>query len=173
MTGDQITGTGLPVRGDSITCDQILPAESDAADQPATALLFADAGEGVVTEYVGDEHFADAAVLLVNQDFGVGESRPAVAQALSEWGIEAVLGESFGSAFAADCRDVGIETATASERDVRAVQEWAVENPDGKLKLDVADELLIYGVRNHDERDGDTYQPGFAAEEFVGVTVAE
>jgi hypothetical protein len=74
-------------------------------------------------------------------------------------GIEAIVGESFGSAFADDCRAADIATVTASEGDVRAVQEWTVENPGGKLKVDVADELLVYGVRNHDEREADTYSP--------------
>jgi len=168
MTETQVMGTGVPVRGDGIACDQILPP----AGTPTVAsdLLFADAGDGVESS-LGDERFADATVLLVNRDFGAGESRRAVPDALAEWGIEAIVGESFGTAFAADCRDAGIATVTASEHDVRAVQEWTIENPDGKLKVDVPDELLVYGVRNHDERDGDTYQPGFAAEEFVTVTV--
>jgi 3-isopropylmalate/(R)-2-methylmalate dehydratase small subunit len=168
MSADQITGTGVPVRGDGIACDQILPDETEGASD----LLFADAGEGVV-EYLTEDQFADANVLLVNRDFGVGDARPAVAEALTEWGIEAIVGESFGSAFADDCRAAGIAAVTASEGDVRAVQEWIVENPGGKLEVDVADELLVYGVRNHDEREGGTYQPGFAAEEFVAVTVAD
>lgn len=56
---------------------------------------------------------------------------------------------------------------------MRVLQEWATDNPGGKLKIDVEDELLVYGVRNHDERDGESHQPGFAAEEFVSVTVVD
>lgn len=162
-----IAGTAVPVRGDSIESDQILPA--DATDPED---LFAHAGDGVV-EYLHDGRFTEANVLLVNREFGSDESRPELTAALADWGIEAVIGESFGDGFLADCRSAGITTATASERDLRAVQEWVLEHPGGKLKVDIEDELLLYGVRNHDEREGDTYQPGFAAEEFVSVTVAD
>ena len=160
-----ISGTAVPVRGDGIESDQILPA-----DAAGPAALFRDAGDGVV-EYLRDERFADATVLVVNHAFGNEESRPALAETLSEWGIDAIVGESFSTAFPADCRAAGIATATAAERDVRAVQEWVLENPGGKLEVDVDEELLAYGVRNHDEREGGSYQPGFAVEEFVSVYV--
>lgn len=168
-----ITGTGVPVRGSGIDTDQILTPGYDDAEGTARH-LFADVnGDGPDASHLHEADFQGASILLVNADFGVGDARKAVARALADRGIEVIVGESFGPDFVVDCTSVGIETVTAGQDAVETLQEWAIENPGGKIKVDVADELLVYGVRNHHERDGDTYEPGFAAEEFVPVTVAD
>lgn len=70
MRGDTqtVSGTGIPVRGDGITRDQILPTN---APGEGTDRLFA--GLDGAADLFRDEQFRDATVLLVNSGFGRGD----------------------------------------------------------------------------------------------------
>ena len=160
----EVAGTGIPVRGDDIDTDQIIPARflkvvtfdglgefaffdqrfaNPSADET-------DVGEGPIEADTpldhpfNDDRFEGANVLVVNSNFGCGSSREHAPQALMRWGIDAIVGESFAEIFAGNCLGLGIPTVPASHEDVVALQDWIDENPDGEIDVNVADETITY-----------------------------
>ncbi len=147
----QVTGTGLPIRGNDIDTDQIIPARF------LKAVTFDGLGEFAFFDQRYDEddtptdhpmnqsRYQDATVLVVNANFGCGSSREHAPQALKRWGIDAIVGESFAEIFAGNCLSLGIPTATADTEQITALQDWVQQHPDETLEVDLEDESVTYG----------------------------
>lgn len=146
----QVTGTGVPVCGNDVDTDEIIPARFlkvvtfDGLGQFA----FFDERFGEDDEPLehpfNEDRFQGASVLAVNANFGCGSSREHAPQALMRWGIDAVVGESFAEIFAGNCLALGIPTVTASQADVESLQDYIAENPDADIEVDVAAEEVRY-----------------------------
>jgi len=146
-----VSGTGVPVRGNDIDTDQIIPARFlkvvtfDGLGQFAFFdQRFTDDDEPK-DHPMNEERFQGANVMVVNANFGCGSSREHAPQALMRWGIDALVGESFAEIFAGNCLALGIPTVTADHDTVAAIQDWVDEHPDGELHVDVAGETVTYG----------------------------
>jgi 3-isopropylmalate/(R)-2-methylmalate dehydratase small subunit len=147
----QVTGTGVPIRGNDVDTDEIIPARFlkvvtfDGLGQFA----FFDERFGEDDEPLehpfNEDRFQGASVLAVNANFGCGSSREHAPQALMRWGIDAVVGESFAEIFAGNCLALGIPTVTASQQDVEALQDFVEEHPDADIEVDVEAEEVRYG----------------------------
>ena len=95
---DRIEGSGLPLRGDNIDTDRIIPARF------LKAITFEGLGDHVFEDdraSMPDHPFSNPAyqqarIILANDNFGSGSSREHAPQALKRWGIGACLGEICG-----------------------------------------------------------------------------
>jgi len=150
---EYVAGTGVPVRGNDVDTDQIIPARFlkavtfDGLGQFAFFdQRFTDDDEQKDHPF-NEERFQDASVLVVNANFGCGSSREHAPQALQRWGIDAIVGESFAEIFAGNCLALGVPTVTADHETVVALQDWVEDNPDGEIAVDVAAETVTYGDR--------------------------
>ncbi len=165
-TVTRVVGTGIPVRGNDIDTDQIIPARFmkiitfDGLGQFAFFDQRFDSvapeeqrdGDGEVAEVekphpFNDDRFEDASILVVNANFGCGSSREHAPQALARWGIDAIVGESFAEIFAGNCLALGIPTVVAEQDTVAAIQEWSDEHPDDPIQVDIENETVTYGER--------------------------
>ena len=148
---DRVSGTGIPVRGNDIDTDQIIPARFmkvvtfDGLGEFAFFDQRFDGEDNEKEHPFNEERFQEANVLVVNSNFGCGSSREHAPQALQRWGIDAIVGESFAEIFAGNCLALGIPTVTASPEEVGALQAFVEENPDAELTVDVDRELVVYG----------------------------
>lgn len=147
----RVTGTGVPVRGNDVDTDEIIPARFlkvvtfDGLGQFAFFdERFGDDDEPLDHPF-NDQRFQGASVLAVNANFGCGSSREHAPQALLRWGIDAIVGESFAEIFAGNCLALGIPTVTASREDVEALQDYIDEHPDADIEVDVVAEEVRYG----------------------------
>ncbi len=168
---EEVSGTGVAIRGNDIDTDQIIPARFmkvvtfdglgqfaffDQRFESATPEESRDGdGDAVVADEqkdhpMNDPEHKDASVMVVNANFGCGSSREHAPQALMRWGIDALIGESFAEIFAGNCLALGIPTVTADEETIAELQEWVEENPDGELEIDVADETVTYDGKTVD-----------------------
>jgi 3-isopropylmalate/(R)-2-methylmalate dehydratase small subunit len=147
----EVSGTGIPVRGNDIDTDQIIPARFmkvvtfDGLGEFAFFDQRFDDEDNEKDHPFNEPQFQDANVMVVNSNFGCGSSREHAPQALMRWGIDAIVGESFAEIFAGNCLALGIPTVTADQETVEAIQDWVDANPDGEIDVDVADETVTYG----------------------------
>ena len=148
---DHVEGTGIPIRGNDIDTDQIIPARFmkvvtfDGLGQFSFFDLRFDDEDKEKDHPMNEERFTDANVMVVNNNFGCGSSREHAPQALMRWGIDALIGEGFAEIFAGNCLALGIPTVTADHETINDLQQWVEDNPDGEIEIDVASETVAYG----------------------------
>jgi 3-isopropylmalate/(R)-2-methylmalate dehydratase small subunit len=135
----QIQGRGVPVRGEDIDTDRIMPARflrSVTFDGLETHVFEDD--RKTTSHPFDDPRYNGASVLLVNRNFGCGSSREHAPQGLQRWGIKAVIGESFAEIFFGNSGMIGMPCLTASAADVAALMDLVERNPQAELRVDLA-----------------------------------
>ena len=143
-----VEGRGVPVRGNDIDTDRIIPARylRCVTFEGLGAEVFKDEryhDDGSQKEHpFNDSKYGGASILIVNRNFGCGSSREHAPQALMRFGIAAVIGESFGEIFAGNCISIGIPALTADETVITAIQEMVEAQPDTDLVLDIENQML-------------------------------
>jgi 3-isopropylmalate/(R)-2-methylmalate dehydratase small subunit len=143
-TVSTITGPGILLRGNDIDTDRIIPARFlkcvtfDGIGEHA----FADDIRGLAakgeTHPFADARFANAAILVANQNFGCGSSREHAPQSLKRWGIRAIIAESYSDIFYGNCVSLAVPCFTADHETCAKLQDVIESNPDGELTLDIA-----------------------------------
>lgn len=140
----QIAGRGLPLRGEDIDTDRIMPARFLRAVtfDGLEKHVFEDdrkAGGHPYNRHPFDvSHYQGASILLVNSNFGCGSSREHAPQGLQRWGIRAIVGESFAEIFFGNSVMIGMPCLTASPADVRALMDLVEKSPQTEIRLDLA-----------------------------------
>src|SRR2546427_3908018 len=120
----QVSGRGIPVAGNDIDTDRIIPARF------LKAVTFEGMGEHAFEDAKkqNPEHpfnqtvYQGATVLVVGQNFGCGSSREYAPQPPIRWGIPAIIGGSFGEIFFGNCVMLGIPRLRASPKDLERLQ---------------------------------------------------
>jgi 3-isopropylmalate/(R)-2-methylmalate dehydratase small subunit len=147
----QITGTVLPLPGDNIDTDRIIPARFlrtvsfDGLEQHAFEDDRAAAAREGTTHPFDDPRFAGAAVLAVNANFGCGSSREHAPQALYRRGIRAIVGESFSEIFFGNALMIGMPCVAASREDAQALQALAASGARAPVTVDIARQICEGG----------------------------
>lgn len=148
---DEVEGTGIPIRGNDIDTDQILPSRFmkvvtfDGLGEFTFFDKRFDHDDNPKDHPMNETRFQDASVMAVNGNFGCGSSREHAPQALLRWGIDAIIGESFAEIFSGNCLALGIPTVTADAETVEHLQQWIDEHPRDDIRVDVAGETVAYG----------------------------
>ncbi len=150
----QIDGRGIPLRGNDIDTDRIIPARFlvTVTFEGLERHVFEDDRKSAVAPY--NRHpfdvalYQGAAVLVVNSNFGCGSSREHAPQALQRWGIKAVIGESFAEIFFGNAGMIGMPCLTAPAADIEAMMARIEKNPDARVHIDLlAGTCEVAGVR--------------------------
>ena len=144
---DRVEGTAIPLRGDNIDTDRIIPARFLKAItfSGLGAHVFADDRRSMPGHPFADPAYAGAAILLVNQNFGSGSSREHAPQALMRWGIGACVGQSFSEIFLANATTIGLPCLTAEPGDIEALMATTEETPETPMVASVRDRSLTAG----------------------------
>lgn len=142
----KIAGRAVPVRGNDIDTDRIIPARflvrvtfdglgKHAFEDDIAAL----AAKGEKHPF-RDEKYLGASILVSNSNFGCGSSREHAPQALNRWGITAIIAQSYSEIFFGNCVAIGIPCFTASQSIVEEILAWIEANPQKEVLVQVADE---------------------------------
>ncbi|NJM86790.1 MAG: 3-isopropylmalate dehydratase small subunit [Hydrococcus sp. RU_2_2] len=137
----QISGKGIPVVGDDIDTDRIIPARflRCVTFDGLGAQVFADDRAQANGEHPFDlPQYQGAQILVVNANFGCGSSREHAPQAIIKWGIKAIVGESFAEIFFGNCVANGIPCVTAAPETVKRLQAMLQANPQASMSVDLA-----------------------------------
>src|SRR2546423_2807084 len=96
-----VTGRGMPLRGDDIDTDRIMPARflRAVSFEGLERHLFEDDRAANPGHPFNDVRYRRASVLVVNANFGCGSSREHAPHGLFRAGIRAIVGESFSEVF--------------------------------------------------------------------------
>ncbi|AUT00221.1 3-isopropylmalate dehydratase small subunit [Nostoc sp. CENA543] len=136
----QVSGRGIPLVGDDIDTDRIIPARF------LKAITFDGLGEAAFIDdrtALNGQHpfdqpqYQGANILIVNRNFGCGSSREHAPQAISKWGIQALIGESFAEIFFGNCVAIGVPCLTADAATVKQLQELVTANPQAAVTVDL------------------------------------
>jgi 3-isopropylmalate/(R)-2-methylmalate dehydratase small subunit len=136
-----ISGTGIPLTGNDIDTDRIIPARflRCVTFDGLGANVFADDRQQLQGKHPFDlPEFQGANILVVNSNFGCGSSREHAPQALAKWGIQAIVGESFSEIFFGNCVAMGIPCLTADSATTTRLQEILTSQPKTSITVDVA-----------------------------------
>ena len=148
----QVTGRPIPLRGNDIDTDRILPARYmkavtfDGLGQYAFYDVRFDASDHSRGHILDDPRFQAKGprIAIVNKNFGCGSSREHAPQALLRWGIKALVGESFADIFFGNCVMLGMPCVTAGEADVAALMAAVEAEPGNDLTVDVEALTVTY-----------------------------
>ena len=147
----KITGTAVPMRGNDIDTDRIIPARylKEVTFARMGEYPFFDerySAEGKKKDHpFNDPEYSGASVLFVNKNFGCGSSREHAPQALNRFGIKAIVGESFAAIFAGNCTMMGVPTVTVGEKDIQQLMKSVEESPKTEYAIDLESKTLVYG----------------------------
>lgn len=147
----KISGRGLPVPGDDIDTDRIMPARY------LKCVTFATLGENVFQDErfdaagkpkphpCNDPRHKGASVLVVNKNFGCGSSREHAPQGILRSGIKAIVGESFAEIFAGNCAAIGLPAVTAASADLGRLMEAVRKDPALEVAVDLEAKRVTAG----------------------------
>ena len=150
-----ISGRGIPVRGNDIDTDRIIPArflrcvtfdglgahafEDDRAQLKAQGKLHS----------FDDPRFAGARVLVANANFGCGSSREHAPQAIAKWGVQAIVAVSYSEIFHGNCVAMGLPAVRVSQADSEAMQAAIEADPRVAVTLDLNAMQVTVGAKAH------------------------
>ncbi len=144
---ETIEGRALPMRGEDIDTDRIMPARflKSITFEGLEAHLFEDdrleakRSGGILSEpHPFDYHeYQGASILLVNRNFGSGSSREHAPQGLRRWGIRAIIGESFAEIFFGNSLMIGLACVTAAAKDIQTLMNLVEQDPSVHLRVDI------------------------------------
>jgi 3-isopropylmalate/(R)-2-methylmalate dehydratase small subunit len=147
-----ISGRGIPVRGNDIDTDRIIPARflRCVTFDGLGAHAFED--DRLQLKALGKVHsfdearFQGAKVLVANSNFGCGSSREHAPQALARWGVQAIVAVSYSEIFHGNCVAMGLPAVRVSLADSEAIQSAIEADPTAEVVVDLqASQVRIAG----------------------------
>ncbi len=147
----KINGRAVPVHGDDIDTDSIIPARYlrcvtfDGLGRYAFYDERFDKEESAQDHPFNDPRFNGAAILLVNRNFGCGSSREHAPQALMRFGLRAFVGESFAEIFFGNCLALGLPAVCLRLQDIEQLMALVEKQPETELLLDLEQLCLTAG----------------------------
>ncbi len=142
-----VTGTALPLRGDDLDTDRIMPARflRVVTFEGLERHLFEDDRAANPSHPFNDPRYKGASILVVNSNFGCGSSREHAPQGLARDGFTAIVGESFSEIFLGNSAVLGVPCLTAPRADVEALQSLVERAPATTIQVHVDTGIVAAG----------------------------
>ena len=136
----RIEGTALPIRGDNIDTDRIIPARflrSVSFEGLEQHLFEDDRVQSGAAHPLSNAAYQGAALLFVEANFGCGSSREHAPQAIRRKGIRAVVGVSFSEIFFGNSVALGMPCVSVNADEARRIIAAAEAEPSTSFVLDL------------------------------------
>ena len=145
-------GRGVVVRGDDIDTDRIIPARflKTITFEHLEDHLFEDdrrqlAERGLV-HAIDRPEYQGATILFVGSNFGCGSSREHAPQAITRWGIKAIVGVSFAEIFFGNSLMIGLPCATVTSEQIESLMGAVERDPAILCRVDLATKTVVAGA---------------------------
>jgi 3-isopropylmalate/(R)-2-methylmalate dehydratase small subunit len=139
-----VTGRAVPVVGNDIDTDRIIPARfmkcvtfdglgeflfNDVRNDPKT---------GETTDHpLNQARFKRATILLSGANFGCGSSREHAPQAIQKYGFKAIIAESYAEIFFGNSTTLGMPCVTAAREDIAKIAAAVEQDPQTDVTIDL------------------------------------
>jgi len=149
----QVAGRALPLRGDNIDTDRIIPARflKSITFEGLQDHLFEDDSQQLQAQGrkhpTADPRFEGATILLVNVNFGCGSSREHAPQAIRRSGIRAIVGESFSEIFFGNSVALGMPCVSADHATLDGLMGLVESEPSTQLVVDLDRMVVAAGTQ--------------------------
>jgi 3-isopropylmalate/(R)-2-methylmalate dehydratase small subunit len=142
-----VSGRALPLRGNDIDTDRIMPARFLVAVsfEGLERHLFEDDRKADQRHAFNDARFAGASMLIVNANFGCGSSREHAPQGLVRAGFRAAIGESFSEIFQGNAALLGMPCFVVDHASAERLQSLVESTPEVTIAADVASGAIVAG----------------------------
>jgi 3-isopropylmalate/(R)-2-methylmalate dehydratase small subunit len=147
----RVSGTAVPIHGNDIDTDRIIPARylkevtfARMGEYPFFDERFDSSGKKKDHPF-NDPEYKGASILFVNKNFGCGSSREHAPQALYRFGIQAIVGESFAAIFAGNCTMMGLPTVTVAPNEIDRLMKTVEQDPRTEYTVDLESKTLSCG----------------------------
>ncbi|MCC6356525.1 MAG: 3-isopropylmalate dehydratase small subunit [Verrucomicrobiae bacterium] len=147
----QVVGRCVPIPGDDIDTDRIIPARF------MKCVTFDGLGEYMFYDVrfdearrprphpLNDPRFAGASILLSGNNFGCGSSREHAPQAIRRAGFGAIVAEGFAEIFFGNSTTLGMPCVSASRADIASIATIVQADPSKELTIDLRQKSLAIG----------------------------
>ena len=105
-------------------------------------LRFDDKGQPRADFPTNQPAYRDAKILVTDQDFGCGSSREGAAFAVMDFGLQALVGVSFGEIFQGNCIQNGIIAVTLPEATIHDLWRQLREKPGAEITIDLPNQTV-------------------------------
>jgi 3-isopropylmalate/(R)-2-methylmalate dehydratase small subunit len=105
-------------------------------------LRFDDKGQPRADFPTNQPAYRDAKILVTDQDFGCGSSREGAAFAVMDFGLQALVGVSFGEIFQGNCIQNGIVAVTLPEAAIHDLWRQLREKPGAEITIDLPNQTV-------------------------------
>ena len=150
-----VTGRAVPVLGNDIDTDRIIPARFmkcvtfDGLGEFLFHDVRFDPKTGVKTDHpLNQPRFAGGTILLSGANFGCGSSREHAPQAIQKYGFKAVIAENFAEIFFGNSTTLGMPCVQAKREDIAQIAAFAEANPQGEVTLDLEKLEVRFGGKS-------------------------
>jgi 3-isopropylmalate/(R)-2-methylmalate dehydratase small subunit len=142
-----VAGRGLPLRGNDIDTDRIMPARFLRAIsfEGLEQHVFVDDRAADPAHPFNDPRYIGASILVVNSNFGCGSSREHAPQGLLRAGIKAVVGESFSEIFQGNAAMIGMPCFVADHASIERLQTLVERAPETTISASVDSGAIAAG----------------------------
>ena len=139
----KITGRAVPVEGDDIDTDRIIPARymRCVTFDGLGEFLFRDirqTQDGKSTNHTIDQaKFKGATILVSGMNFGCGSSREHAPQAIVRAGFKAVIAGNFAEIFFGNSTTLGLPCVSAKKEDLQALTQLISSEPSTEVGINM------------------------------------
>ena len=144
----RVAGRAVPVPGDDIDTDRIIPARylKCVTFDGLGEFMFRDArfgDDGTPRPHpLNDSRFEGATILLTGSNFGCGSSREHAPQAIYRAGFRAIVAESFAEIFYGNSLTLGMPCVEATAEQLARMRGLVDTDPSAEVVVDVAAETV-------------------------------
>lgn len=139
----KIIGRAVPVEGDDIDTDRIIPARymRCVTFDGLGEFLFRDirqTQDGKLTNHTIDQaKFKGATILVSGMNFGCGSSREHAPQAIVRAGFKAVIAGNFAEIFFGNSTTLGLPCVSAKKEDLQALTQLISSEPSTEVGINL------------------------------------
>ena len=106
-------------------------------------MRFDEKGNPIKGFILDNEPYINSKILITGKNFGCGSSREHAPWALIDFGIKAIISDSFADIFYNNCFKNGILPITTDENVIKELSEYSFRKENIEIKL--AEQKIIYG----------------------------